>query len=201
MFEVEKKFKLNSSQIKKLTKGAKFLGERKMTDIYFDTDDFRLIKQDIWLRSRNGKFELKTPLNDRSKRKTDQYEEIEDETKIKKILDFDVNKSLKNILSARKYLPFCTCKTTHQKFKIHDFIIDLDQVDFGEFKYRIGEIELMVKNKSEILSAEKKILDFAQTNNLKIAPVRGKVLEYLKRIQPQDYNLVIDTWRHDGKII
>lgn len=195
MFEVEKKFKLNSQQIKKLTKHAKFIGERVMTDIYYDTADFELIKQDVWLRSRNGKFELKIPMSDINKRKTEQYEEIEDEIKIKKFLNFDINESLKKILSTNKYRPFCVCKTTRRKFQKDKFIIDLDLVNFDRFTYRIAEIELMVKDKSEIAAAEKKILDFVKENNLKRSPSRGKVLEFLNHIMPKDYQSILNAWK------
>ncbi|OGC82605.1 MAG: hypothetical protein A2788_00165 [Candidatus Abawacabacteria bacterium RIFCSPHIGHO2_01_FULL_46_8] len=89
------------------------------------------------------------------------------------------------------YSPFCTCKTTRRKYKKEPFIIDLDIVDFQDFIYYIGEIELMVNEKSEIESAIGKIIDFAKSQNLTIAPVRGKVLEYLKRVKPNHYQTLV----------
>ena len=63
MIEVEKKFILTTEQEKSLIEGADFLGEKKFTDIYYDDEDFSLTKKDLWLRNREGRFELKIPKN------------------------------------------------------------------------------------------------------------------------------------------
>ena len=68
--------------------------------------------------------------------------------------------------------------TTRRKYKDGQFVIDLDEIDFG---YNIGEIELLVNDKSAMEEAVAQILDFANKKGLVIAPVRGKVIEYIKR--------------------
>ena len=98
---------------------------------------------------------------------------------------------LADILLKNGYLPFYICKTTRKKYKKELFIIDLDVVNFQNFTYNIGEIELMVNEKSEIKSAIGKIMSFAREQGLMIAPVRGKVIEYLKRMRPEHYNALI----------
>jgi len=82
MIEVEKKFILSEQEKERLIKDAEFLSERVFTDIYYDTEKFLLTSQDKWLRSREGKFELKLPLHKGRERLADQYDEIEDEQKI-----------------------------------------------------------------------------------------------------------------------
>lgn len=191
MIEVEKKFILEEIDKSRLTDGAEFLNERIFTDTYYDTKDFVLTSQDKWLRSRGDRFELKLPLHSGAERLADRYDELEDESSIKETLSFDVNKSLANNLKENDYIPFCICKTTRSKYKKGQFIIDLDVVDFQDFTYAIGEIELMVNEKSEIEEAINKIMFFAIKNNLKIAPVRGKVIEYLKRAKPEHFRALV----------
>jgi len=191
MIEVEKKFILNEQDKERLTKDAQFLNERVFTDIYYDTEVFSLTANDKWLRSRGGRFELKLPLHEGADRLADQYDELEDEQKIREALNLLANGNLADNLAKAGYSPFCTCKTTRRKYKKEPFIIDLDIVDFQDFTYNIGEIELMVKEKSEIESAIDKIMDFAKSQNLTIAPVRGKVIEYLKRTKPNHYQALV----------
>lgn len=191
MIEVEKKFILNKQDKERLTKDAQFLNERVFTDIYYDTEIFSLTSKDKWLRSREGRFELKLPLHDGAERLADQYDELEDEQKIKKSLNLPSDGNLADDLAKAGYSPFCTCKTTRRKYKKEPFIIDLDIVDFQDFIYNIGEIELMVKDKSEIEGAIEKIMTFAKEQKLTIAPVRGKVIEYLKRAKLDHYQALV----------
>lgn len=191
MIEVEKKFILNEQDKKQITKDAQFLNEYIFTDIYYDTEIFSLTSKDKWLRSREGKFELKLPLHDRVDRLADQYNELEDEQKIKEALNLPLNGNLADDLVKAGYSSFCTCKTTRRKYKKEIFIIDLDIVDFQDFTYYIGEIELMVSDKSEIENASKKIMYFAKTQNLVVTQVRGKIIEYLKRTKPNHYQTLV----------
>ena len=180
MIEVEKKFILSEQDKKQLTKDAEFLSERVFSDIYYDTEKFLLTSQDKWLRSRDRVFELKLPLHNGVERLADQYDELEDEQKIRRALNLLPNKNLADDLIKAGYFPFCTCKTTRRKYKKGLFIIDLDIVDFQDFTYNIAEIELLVSDKSEIESAIEMIMDFAKSQNLTITPARGKIIEYLK---------------------
>src|SRR3989339_1591923 len=191
MTEVEKKFILNKQDKERLTKRAEFLNERVFADIYYDTNNFSLTSKDKWLRSREARFELKLPLHKGAERSADQYDELEDEQKIREALNLPLNGSFADDLTKAGYVPFCICKTTRRKYKKGLFIIDLDIVDFQDFTYNIGEIELMVNEKSEIESAVEKIIDFAKMQNLTIAPVRGKVIEYLKRAKPNHYQTLV----------
>ena len=193
MIEVEKKFIFNEQEKERLTRDARFLNERVFTDIYYDTEIFSLTSKDTWLRSREDKFELKLPLHDGVERLADQYDELEDEQKIRETLHLLSNGNIADDLAKAGYSQFCTCKTTRRKYKNEPFIIDLDIVDFEDFIYNIGEIELMVNNKSEIEGAIEKIMTFAKEQNLTIAPVRGKVIEYLKRTKPKQYQALVNA--------
>lgn len=185
--EVEKKFILTNEEIEKITQGAEFLSEKSFTDVYFDTAAFSLTTVDKWLRLRDDRFELKLPMNEgkgASQRKLDQYEELDTDMAIRNVLDLASKGTLREDLETNGYKPFSTFTTTRRKYKKGDFIIDLDTMDFG---YSIGEIELMVSEKSEMENALNKILSFAKELNLSVAPVRGKVIEYIKRTNPAHY--------------
>jgi adenylate cyclase class IV len=191
MIEVEKKFILNEQDEERLTNDAQFLNKRVFTDIYYDTENHYLTSKDRWLRSREGRFELKLPLHEGADRLADQYDELENEQEIREALDMPSNRNLADDLAKAGYLPFCTCKTSRRKYKKGPFSIDLDIVDFQNFTYSIGEIELMVNEKSEIEGAINKIIAFAKEKDLTIAPVRGKVIEYLQRAKQNHYQTLV----------
>lgn len=189
MIEVEKKFVANEENIQRLTTNAVFLGEKVFTDIYYDTEDFNLTRQDKWLRSRENKFELKLPTYV-GNRLVDQYEELEDELKIKLELGLSGDVSLVD-LEKHGFLPFCICTTTRKKFKKEKFIIDIDKVDFPNFIYYIGEIELMVSNQSEVKVAVDEILKFASDHHLDLSTTRGKVIAYLQYAKQDHFQALI----------
>jgi len=182
MIEVEKKFILSDSDVDRLTEGVPLLSERSFTDVYYDDAIFSLTIKDRWLRRRDGKWELKMPLHDGADRLADQYDEITDVAKIWAAL---------GVPDGKGYTPFVSIITSRRKYKTGSFVLDLDAVDFGTFVYHIFEIELLVNEKSEIEGAIQKILAFAKEKNLTIAPVRGKVVEYLKRERPEHYQALL----------
>jgi predicted adenylyl cyclase CyaB len=198
MIEVEKKFIVDQSDIAKLSDGADFVSKKTFTDVYYDTAGYLLTSKDIWLRLRNAKPELKIPMSEVLSRTAEQYEEVEDEERIRMFLELPVDGPLERVLLENGFGKFCTCVTTRQKYSKEGFTIDIDEVQFPSFVYNIGEIELLVKDKSEMENASKKIVDFAERNGVKFSPVRGKVIEYLRRERPDHYramvkaNVVID---------
>lgn len=200
MFEVEKKFKLSGDDIARLTDGAEFFGEKTFTDVYFDTAQFSLTKNDIWLRKRGNDFELKLPMHDENNRLTQQYQEIEGEEKIREIFAIPAVKEFESDIKDFSYKPFCRCITARKKFKKQEFIIDLDVVTYelpdgelADFTYDLAEIELLVENKNEMSEAAKKIEKFAFDNGLENSYVRGKVLEFLKRKKPDHFQVLVDA--------
>lgn len=192
MIEVEKKFVSNNATTARLLEGATFSREHVMTDTYYDTADYALTCKDRWLRRRNGAFELKIPLHtDGLQRKADQYDELEDDAEIQRALGIQDTRPLLGALTAHGYAAFCTCVTTRRRYTKDGFAIDIDTVDFGDFTHHIGEIELMVTNKSEITPAIERILTFANQYQLQLSPVRGKVIEYLLRKSPEHYAALV----------
>lgn len=193
MIEVEKKFSLATDDSSKLIAGAKSLGEKVFTDIYFDDESYSLTSKDKWLRLRDDNFELKLPMNNdlaASRRDIDQYNELTDENKIRKALGIREGKDLKKDLAAKGFRPFCSLVTTRKKYKKGRFTIDLDEIDYG---YGLGEIEVMVESKLKIPGALEEIDNFAEENGLNLTRVRGKVIEYLRRFKKEHYQALVDA--------
>ncbi len=191
MIEVEKKFILSGDGKNKLIKGAELTAKKKFTDVYYDTADYALTKKDIWLRARDGRYELKVPLRSQKTSSWDHYEEIENEDGIKKELKIATSEPLELALPSTGYKPFATIVTTRAKYKKGEFTIDIDAVDYG---YDIAEIELMVNKKEEVEEATKKIAAFAASCGLKIGRVRGKVIEYIRRKNEEHFKALELAW-------
>lgn len=193
MIEIEKKFLLNDSDLENIAAKTEFLSEQIIEDIYYDTTDYRLTIQDIWLRKRNNKFELKLPLLNLAKFITpiDRYEETESEEIIRKTLKLPLIGNLEQLLIETGYQPFFQGWTTRRKYKKGHIFIDIDSVESGDFYYSLAELEILVEDETKIAEAEKHILDCAEELGLKIALVRGKVIEYLKRMKPAHYHALI----------
>lgn len=186
MIEVEKKFSLTPDQMKRIESTAEFVKESTNTDIYYDTPDYELMKKNRWLRNRNGEFELKIAPDEKS-RENNVYEEITDLEEILKRLnisklseDFEENLKLNGFEVLVKFV------TKRRKFKIKDFVIDMDEVDYG---YTICEIEKMVENESEVEKATQEIFDLATSLGLEIKKIRGKGMEYFFRFNPEIYKI------------
>jgi adenylate cyclase class IV len=80
MIEVEKKLNPSFETAERIKNDAAFIGSKTMNDVLYDYPDLSLIKNDIWLRKRNGKFDLKMSKDkDRKNRFLDIYDEIEHE--------------------------------------------------------------------------------------------------------------------------
>lgn len=193
MIEVEKKFILKSGDFERLSVQAEFVKEISYTDTYYDTNDFLLLKNDKYLRKRDSRFEMKLPLNKEGKKRlVDQYDELETEEEIRKFLNLPSKDTLENDLASNGYIPFCTFRTTRKKYRLDPFTLDFDSVNFGDSSYDVMEIELMVKEESEIENAVSKILDFAEKYQLGIASVRGKVRTYLSRYNKELYEQIAE---------
>lgn len=197
MIEVEKKFILSPENEKRLLKGAEFLNARTFTDVYYDSDDYTLTTHDIWLRARDGKWELKVSLYTDPHRFGDQYEEIEDEARIREKLHVPAGKNLEHDLALAGYAPFCTITTLRRKYKKGPFTIDLDEGRWEDAMengvHALAEIELMVNDASEADGAFQSIKTFAEQQGLTFGHVRGKAVEYLKKVKPRHFRALVEA--------
>lgn len=193
MIEVEKKFIVKQDELARLIAGAHFLGAEKHTDVYYDTPDHELTKRSVWLRARSGKFELKFPMDvTHQERSVTSYDEIEDDASIAQKLGFPAEEPLGQALTSRGYRPFAKITTDRAKYEKEGFHIDVDRTDFG---HSVVEIELMVAEKSDMPVAKKRIMDFAEKQGIPTTEiVRGKVIEYLRRNNPDHFHVLEKAW-------
>jgi adenylate cyclase class IV len=193
MIEIEKNFDLRHGDKEKIISEAKFLGSREIKDVYYDSSDFVLTCRDYWLRERNGKWELKVPIVDvkTDDYAIDRYTELEsDEEIIIRELKLDKNKKIKDSLNALNIFPFSTIVTKRETYQKGEYHLDFDEMDFGFVTF---ELEIMVKDKKDIPSAEKKIANFVKRFGIDPTKGRGKVIEYLFRKNKKHYNALVSA--------
>ncbi len=189
MIEIEKKFLVNQYGLMKIIRNAKFISSQKLIDIYYDKPSFGLTRKDWWLRNRNGKIELKMVIIDNNKNNAiDRYKEVDHELNIRELLNIKSNKPLLESLETYGIKPFARIIAQRKKYKKSEFTIDFDITDFG---YSICEVEILVKNDSEIQQALEKIEKFRKQNNLSSKVVRGKLIEYIYENRPKHYQVLL----------
>ncbi len=189
--EVEKKYTLTPETKQSLLQSAESFGTKVFTDVYYDTPTYDLTTKDTWLRSRDGRWELKVPLADFLTRTTDQYRELETEADIAEHLHLSRAVPFAEALAQGGYAPFASLTTTRTKYRKDGFTIDLDSMDFG---YEIAEIECIAPSESAIPTTVDAILRFAEScglQNLRTGQVRGKVIEYLLRKSKPHFDALV----------
>ena len=127
---------------------------------------FTLTGRDFWLRTRDGRFELKVPQNAGSigSRMTDQYRELETDAEIATELEIAVRGGLGETVKTLGYEPFARIVTTRESYQKGGFHLDFDEMDFG---FSALEVELMVEKPEDITDAEKLLMDFARAHALR----------------------------------
>lgn len=198
MIEIEKKFLLDEQQKAVLLDGAREAGARSVEDSYYDTDTFSLSSNDLWLRKRDGVYELKAPLEHvaASDAITNRYDEITDLRAIAKRLGFDPESDLDASLKRAGAKKFITVLTERISYEKQGFLIDIDAATYldSTYTYDVAEVELLVSNESEIDSAEKRIIAFAKQLGLVTDQVvLGKVVSFVKEMQPERYEALVRT--------
>ena len=190
MFEIEKDFNFEEEKMVKLLKEADFIGQKVFTDVYYDTDRYNLTSKNTWLRAREGLFELKIPMNGITD--TDRYEEVEDEQKIKKFLEFNAEEILKNQLAENGYKPFLKLTTTRKKYKKGEFNIDIDNAEYDDGSTFKGmEIELMIEDEKKAQEASDQIIKFAEIYGLEQS-YEGKISGYIRHKNPDHFKVLSD---------
>lgn len=149
--EVERTFVCGTDTLPKIeAAGGRSLGAKTISDTYFDSSDFALIRSNFWLRQRNCQWELKYPLDGMYEgRSTSVYHEVQNESEIETLVkdrlpeSSEVNLSLGEMVSSGLLKPFCNLITHRRSFKLEDDVTIV--LDFEEnLEHYVGEIEIMV---------------------------------------------------------
>ncbi len=183
MIEVEKKFQPTKEQLASLLADAEFVKEETHTDIYYDLPGFPYFKKGMRFRTRDGAYELKVEIPKAAKNTTDNHEEIDDEVGILKGLGLPAGENLETFIK-EKMIVLCALTTKRKTYRKSEFIIDIDETDFG---YNMVEIELLVADASGVAEAENKIIALAKEYNFEIRKLPGKIAECLRLGQPKVY--------------
>ncbi len=193
--EVEKKFVLSEGVENRLIEGAELINTKTFMDSYYDTDNFSLTINDLWLRNRAGAWELKVSLSQNKDKFADRYEEIKEEKHIREFLKLSSKSEFNNVLVQAGFSVFCECTTTRTKYRNGLFLIDIDHVTYSgtDYTYSVAEIERMVKSESDIEGALQEIIDFAKSRGIDLVSVLGKVHVYIKNTRPDHYKALIES--------
>ncbi len=186
MIEIEKKLNPPSEIIDQIKSDAVFVESRTMNDIFYDYKDFSMIRNDIWLRKRNGRFDLKVSRDkDMKNRDFDIYDEIEDESKICKTLNIES-------IEKESFIEVANLITRREKYKIEDFNIDFDLVTsmHDNFVYRLMEVELMVKDDYDTAIALEKIKRFMNKYNIEDRHATAKLIQYFYEKKQHIYDIL-----------
>lgn len=191
MIEVEKKVCITDKDLKKIEELGVFLETQTLTDTYFDTEDFRYTTNDMWIRERDCKFELKIAIKG-LKGQIDHYEELREEKAILSKLGLEREKDLSKAFVKAKIFPYATFQTLRRKYQINEFIVDLDMAYFDDFIYRIAEVEILVSDESKVPQAEKKLEAFMEKIGLDTSKsIKPKLIEFLSHKNPTHYQALI----------
>jgi uncharacterized protein YjbK len=140
----------------------------------FDYADFSLIKDDIWLRKRNGKFDLKVSKDkNRQNRFLDIYDEIEEESKLCELLNVES-------IAGENFIEVANLITKREKYKLGKLNIDFDFVTSAhdDFEYHLMEVELMVETEAEVPIALEKIKQFMLEYEIPDRSASAKIMQY-----------------------
>ncbi len=217
VIEVERQFKPNEEQKKKLLDGAKPLDEdgeeakdgvahtEEIHDIYYDFSDYRLSGKNVRLRKRNGEYELKVEIEKDKNRKVKvkmEYSNRREAEEIKAILGISSTESLNEVIG--KYIengeltPFAEFTTKRMKYKKDGLNISMDTTDYGN---EITEIEKLLISEVEIDEYEAKIVKLAKDSGMRDQleiKFPGKLKSYLEIKNPELYKRLYKKESREG---
>ena len=186
MIEVEKKLALALEHLEEIQSKGQLLEEVTYSDTYYDMSDFCLTTGNVWLRERNGRFQLKI------KGRIGSSEEVQDDNEILRQLGLESEQPILATLEQAEITPFCKLTTQRRKFLLDEIPIHIDQVDFGDQTYSVAEINITVEKKKDATSITKKINQLLKRWNIDAdtnAP--SKISVYLHRKNPSHFEALL----------
>jgi adenylate cyclase class IV len=190
MIEIERKIEAVPAFLEHVSSHGVFVKKQTIHDTYFDTADYRYTGQNMWLRARDSLyFELKRVI--KGSHTIDRYEEITDQKEILRILGISQDEDFVTSLKSASIVPFASFVTHREKYSLSRCTVDVDIADFGDFLYKIAEIECLVEQQSEIEEAEQYINDFLRQFSVNVSkkPL-AKLSMYLSRYQLNHYKFL-----------
>lgn len=183
--------------------GGSALVAKTFTDTYFDTASSALARKDVWLRRREGAWEIKLPAGDgRSGGERTAFEEVEGEEQVRAALQDafpgvlpDGAGSLDDAVEAGALVSFAEFTTTRRRWRVPtdlgDLAVDADEASFG---HGVVELELLVADKADVAAAEARVATVAAQLELQPCGASGGKLEvYIRRHAPATLAALVDA--------
>ena len=182
--EIEMKFVVPDDYARVLESvHATLVSEILLEDTYFDTDQFDLLKQDIWLRKRGDQWELKIPLGDNFTGGLTQYREVEGLENV----EIEIKKAINTRPEELDVL--VKVSSTRENWKLEKFNIVIDRL--VEDGWTIGEIELMNNSSDNVVDSKNKIEALGKKLGFK-PQTFGKVRHCLATQKPEAWKILLN---------
>ncbi|MXQ91950.1 hypothetical protein E5288_WYG019550 [Bos mutus] len=184
LIEVERKFVPGPSTEERLQELGGTLEHRvTFRDSYYDTPELSLMRADYWLRQREGSgWELKCPGAAGVSGPHTEYTELTAEPSI-------VVQLLASFVTKRSAWKLVLSGADGEERLLR---VDLDTADFG---YAVGEVEALVHKEAEVPAALEKIHHLSSLLGvLEQGRAPAKLIVYLQRFRPQDYQRLLEVY-------
>ncbi|XP_040332646.1 thiamine-triphosphatase isoform X2 [Herpailurus yagouaroundi] len=210
LIEVERKFIPGPGTEKRLQElGGTLEHQVTFWDRYYDTPELSLMRADYWLRQREGSgWELKCPGTAGVSGPHQEYVELTVEPAIvaqlcevlgTEVLGAGGVVAVLGPLGLQEVASFVT-KRSAWKLVLSGtdeeeppLRVDLDTADFG---YTVGEVEALVHEEAEVPVALEKIHSLSSMLGVPVQETApAKLMVYLQRFQPQDYQRLLQVHR------
>ncbi|XP_014932829.1 thiamine-triphosphatase isoform X2 [Acinonyx jubatus] len=210
LIEVERKFIPGPGTEKQLQELGGIL-EHQVTfwDRYYDTPELSLMRADYWLRQREGSgWELKCPGTAGVSGPHQEYVELTVEpavvAQLCEVLGIEVLgaggvaavlgplglQEVASFVTKRSAWKLVLSGTDEEEPPLR---VDLDTADFG---YTVGEVEALVHEEAEVPVAVEKIHSVCSMLGVPVQETApAKLMVYLQRFQPQDYQRLLQVHR------
>jgi len=178
--EVECKFSVPCDYTHRLlSTGAVHKQTKSMHDVYVDQPGFKLIRQNIWLRFREGSIELKYP-DEKAMTSSSLSTVFREET------DVDVINKLLGVkpptsISDPEWIVLTHIKTKREIWALGNIEIVIDKLEDG---FTLGEIEVVAHSYSQVAEANSAITDLADKLGF-TQQLEGKLDHCLRSQQPE----------------
>ncbi|XP_042845368.1 thiamine-triphosphatase isoform X2 [Panthera tigris] len=210
LIEVERKFIPGPGTEKRLQElGSTLEHQVTFRDRYYDTPELSLMQADYWLRQREGSgWELKCPGTAGVSGPHQEYVELTVEPAVvaqlcevlgTEVLGAGGVAAVLGPLGLQEVASFVT-KRSAWKLVLSGtdeeeppLRVDLDTADFG---YTVGEVEALVHEEAEVPVALEKIYSLSSMLGVPVQETApAKLMVYLQRFQPQDYQRLLQVHR------
>ncbi|XP_019284934.1 thiamine-triphosphatase isoform X2 [Panthera pardus] len=210
LIEVERKFIPGPGTEKRLQElGSTLEHQVTFRDRYYDTPELSLMRADYWLRQREGSgWELKCPGTAGVSGPHQEYVELTVEPAVvaqlcevlgTEVLGAGGMAAVLGPLGLQEVASFVT-KRSAWKLVLSGtdeeeppLRVDLDTADFG---YTVGEVEALVHEEAEVPVALEKIYSLSSMLGVPVQETApAKLMVYLQRFQPQDYQRLLQVHR------